>query len=324
MRQLVAAGKLISAMRDPALPVEAISAGELSPAGNASPVSPAVAASPQPLDYGRSRRPWRPRGRHVASWVVLAACAGGAWFVGREARDRTQSLLYARQAAAYVEPAPTVTYEPDPTLAAALIDAGTHRPLELSGDAPSTPPAAKIEPESFGLFRAALARQSLEAVGAMVFLHELTTPGGVRRIVAVHYLPGDLNAADVSGAGLVARIFEPGGFLRPPDYLADAHARLLVSADAPDLPPVPSPQSARSAPPVRWFAGQPDEGNPSHFTVDYELGGVRGTVDGYLTNDGRTVRMKARSNADEPAEPDPAVSQVALPDPHPPAGPRYW
>ena len=282
-------------MRDPALPVEPLPV----------PHPPSGVPGPQPLDYGRSLRPWRLRKRHVLLAALLVLCAGGSWHVGRDARDRTQNLLYARQAAAHVEPARTVAFEPDPARAAALVEAGTHAPLAdglsngLSGaPADSAIAAAKIkEPESFGLFRAALARQSLEAVGALVFLHELTTPGGVRRIVAVHYLPYCLDGPDAAGAGLVARIFEPGGFISAPAYVGDAQARLLVPANpAPAAPPA-----------VRWFAGQPDAEDASHFTLDYELAGRHGTVDGYLTNAGRCVRMKAR--AAEAATPDAATSR---------------
>ena len=47
---------------------------------------------------------------------------------------------------------------------------------------------------------------------------------------------------------------------------------------------------------LRWYAGQPDELDPTHFTIDYEIAGQRGTIDGYLSDDGRRVRMQARPN----------------------------
>jgi hypothetical protein len=45
---------------------------------------------------------------------------------------------------------------------------------------------------------------------------------------------------------------------------------------------------------LRWYAGQPDELDSTHFTIDYEISGHRGTIDGYLSDDGRQVRMQAR------------------------------
>ena len=269
------------------------------------------------LDYGRSRRPWRAGKRHAVLLGLLLVCAAGSWTVGREARQRTQSLLYARQAARHVESAGTVVFEPDPARAEALVRAGTHRPL--AADAPA--PVARIEPDSFRTFRDALATPSFEAMGALVFLHELTTPSGARRVVAVHFLPYMLDGRDLGDAGLVARIFEPGGFLRPPSHVGDAQARLLVPVDPPaaaaghaaagdgvsatwtDLPYKPLP--------LRWFAGQPDAADPSHFTLDYELDGVHGTVDGYLTDDGGSVRMQARDAGDRPAAAGTPVAEAS-------------
>ena len=254
---------------------------------------------PQPavtLDYGRSRRPWRLRKRHLLVAVTLAGCAAGSWTVGREARQRTQNLLYVRQAARHVEPAETVVFEPDPARAAGLVRAGTHQPLTKS----AVSPAGRVEPDSFRVLRQALAQSSFEAMGALVFLHELTTPSGARRIVAVHFLPYVLEGTEGGGgAGLVARIFETGGYFGPPVYVGDSNARMLVPADAPALVATSIPPAA--AVPLRWFAGQPDADDPSHFTLDYELDGVHGTVDGYLTDDGGSVRMQARDAADRPA-----------------------
>ena len=36
---------------------------------------------------------------------------------------------------------------------------------------------------------------------------------------------------------------------------------------------------------VRFYAGQLDPNDPSHFTIDYELNGVRNVIDGWLTDD---------------------------------------
>ena len=288
----------------------------------------ARAAIPRALDYGRGRQPWRLRPRHVAVAVALAGCVAGSWTVGREARARTQNVLYARQAARHVEPAETVVFEPDPIRAASLISAGTHDALTFPGAtgvglAPM--PAARAEPDSFSVFRDALARRELRVAGALIFLHELTTPGGVRRVVAVHFLPQYLAGEDVGGGpGLVARVFEPGGLISAPRYVGEAEARMLSPAlhDQPAAPPTHDPAgemltlasldplanmglmppegrplcTTGLGPLPRWFAGQPDADDASHFTINYEIDGVPGTVDGYLSDDGRSVRMQARAN----------------------------
>lgn len=43
----------------------------------------------------------------------------------------------------------------------------------------------------------------------------------------------------------------------------------------------------------RFYAGQPDSADPSHFTIDYDLDGKRGTIDGRLKDDG-TVSLEPR------------------------------
>ena len=39
----------------------------------------------------------------------------------------------------------------------------------------------------------------------------------------------------------------------------------------------------------KFFAGQPDANNPSHFTFEFELNGTRRTCDAWLNNDGQLI-----------------------------------
>ena len=43
----------------------------------------------------------------------------------------------------------------------------------------------------------------------------------------------------------------------------------------------------------RFFAGQPDPNDASHFSIDYEVEGEKGTIDGWL-QDNDTVKMEVR------------------------------
>lgn len=43
----------------------------------------------------------------------------------------------------------------------------------------------------------------------------------------------------------------------------------------------------------RFFAGQPDPNDESHFTIDYEVDGIRNTIDGWLLDDD-TVKLEPR------------------------------
>jgi hypothetical protein len=44
---------------------------------------------------------------------------------------------------------------------------------------------------------------------------------------------------------------------------------------------------------LRLFAGQPNSQDESHFTIGYELGGVPGTIDGWLRDNGY-IELKTR------------------------------
>jgi hypothetical protein len=276
-----------------------------------------TAASVRPLEYGRGgQASWRLRKRHVIVAALLLGCVTGSWVVGRSAREHTQNLLYVRQASRHVEPANTIVFESDPARAQALLDAGTH--IALAGGSAS--PAVLREPDSLRLLRGASGGAALETMGALVFLHELVTPSGARRIVAVQFLPHYIDGRTLPGAGLVAYIFEPGGLVSAPRQVGQSHARLLVPVEqAPlfpetqDIDPLLQSNSAAAClgttsgvleqafdpwggtQGLRWYAGQPDELDSTHFTIDYEIAGIRGTVDGYLSDDGGHVRMQPRA-----------------------------
>lgn len=266
--------------------------------------------------------------------LVLIACIGGSWLLGRAARAQAQTLLYVSQAARHVDKDTTIAFEGDPEAARKLIESGSHYALDTTGDS-----AAINNPDSLEVFREAIDAEAFDAAGALVFLHELTTPSGMRRIVVVHYLPQYINGHLNPHAGLIAHIFEPGGLLSRPKLIGESRSKLLISADRfpdpqqrgddlaglhPDLDleksPVEPPEAAAfpsdlegdlhlgltspvlrqafdpwgRSPAARWYAGQPDQDDPSHFTIDFELDGRAGTIDGFLADDGRHVRMQAR------------------------------
>ena len=282
---------------------------------------PSPPAVPETLSYGR-QRPRGVRWRYAGLVALLAVCTLASWGVGRTAKAKTQAVLYESQVARHVEAAETVVYEPTAEGALALIEAGGHEGVhpEHAGGAG----ARLIDPQAYVAFRRALgvAASELgdraEEIGAMVFLHELRTDAGVRRIVAVRFLPWAIDPkAGLPTAGLVAHVFEPGGWLGRPKWVATSRAPVLV----PEPGPTPRANAFAAAwddrfcdgemrygvlsdvfgpgGGIRWFAGQPDAFDASHFTLGFELvDGRRGTVDGYLSEDGATVHMKVRPDAD--------------------------
>lgn len=307
--------------------------------GDASPVMAEVdvlQAVPA-LEYGRDqRRAYTPRrfSKHAIVALVLVVFTAGSWIIGRTARGTVQDALYLRQARTHVDDASTVVLDTDPIRAAGLIDAGSHRPL--SGDGYQTVSdndatqliAARPDPDAFGVFREVLSDETIEQFdrnidryGALVFLHELTTASGLQRIVAIRYLPRALAGPATSESGLVAQVFESRGFARKPRHVATSVAPLLLPADEPKLnearrrllqrqcevQPGLTTDVLRNTfmplgpePSMRWYAGQPDLANSAHFTIDFEIDGLRRTVDGYLTEDGGTVEMFVRPESIEP------------------------
>ena len=213
------------------------------------------------------------------------------------ARAKAQAVMYERQAARHAEPAGTLAH-----------DSAAPTPAKL-------PPPASYDSLRRAAERAAGHLDELDGPGTLLFLHELTTSTGVRRIVAVRYLPWAVNGPPTASlapaaSGLVAEVFEAGGWL--------GGGRLVGSSHAPILMPVESPTAfdgiardcrtgdlAASLGGLRWFAGEPDPADPTHFTLGFDFAGRGGgTVDGYLTPDGSAVRMTVRPAARE-ADADP-------------------
>ena len=46
---------------------------------------------------------------------------------------------------------------------------------------------------------------------------------------------------------------------------------------------------------LRFYAGQPDPNDSSHFTIAYQLDGRAGTIDGWMRNEG--LELKPREGA---------------------------
>lgn len=294
-----------------------------------------IPAKPTALSYGRGQRGYQFRWRHAFLVGVLVLCTSASWMVGRTARAKAQVLIDENAAASFVLKADTVVFDSDPASAAKLIDAGTHQSLSDQTDSP----AAILEPAEYARFKAALgtAAAAIDEYGALVFLHELTTSSGTRRIVAVRFLPWVIDGKIVSGTtGLVAQVFEPGGLFHRAEYLGDSNAPVLLpaleataadDADAWHWTPGANPCLAETSPlmrnvfdpygtgetAIRWYAGQPDLTDSSHFTLDFQYNGQRGTVDGYLTADGSAIEMFVRPPL-EMARAAPAPKSILWPN----------
>jgi hypothetical protein len=118
----------------------------------------------------------------------------------------------------------------------------------------------------------------------IVFLHELRSPAGHLRLVAVNYFVG-------TGA-FECFVFQPaswGGQLvraNPPGSPGSGtpHVLDLVLSDF-----TATPQKNL----LRIYEGQPDDLDKSHFTIKYEMSGQTGLIDGWL-RDNEEVRLRPR------------------------------
>jgi hypothetical protein len=104
-----------------------------------------------------------------------------------------------------------------------------------------------------------------------IFLHEMRRPNGMRCLLSLTVSP----MFPIEQAGFRVQCLQWNISFWPHlskwDYLTVA------------------PGSGSSQSHWKFYAGQPDANNPSHFTFDFELDGQRHTCDGWLDNDGKLI-----------------------------------
>jgi hypothetical protein len=132
---------------------------------------------------------------------------------------------------------------------------------------------------------------------ALLFASQLTSPAGNQRLVMLEMevkLDGTKLANDeykvAINRKLSYRVCQPKMAGSWPDEVRNGVSLKIVQAGDRNVIPIKWVDGTlRSARPkeynLRFFAGQTDPKDPSHFTVDYEVGGVKSTIDGWLTDD---------------------------------------
>jgi hypothetical protein len=160
----------------------------------------------------------------------------------------------------------------------------------------------------------------------LVYLHGMKTPSGEERLVYVvvegdmrsprtWFAPGQKPAPGAQSTEtqalegsvsktlrLVAVPSRPAEGSKHPRILDEEAAVLEILPNSATEWMVPfhrdAPSGGKPAPVVldprdrfRFYAGQPDPADPGHFTIDYELDGVKGKIHGRLNNDG-AVELK--------------------------------
>jgi hypothetical protein len=228
--------------------------------------------------------------RRLRRWAVLGAtllvaAAAPLWWP--PAWRQAQLLHWQRQCARYSAPAGQVAYSEDPAKVARLGNAPDY--IQPVRDSVGT------VPEAWSRFYSIVSPPGLRSLGT-VFLHRRQSPNGTERLIALDVVSTDIKV----GAGPYGR----GSFTWP-----HIHARSFRMA-GPLGDPVekrcwPSARSAIEFPftDVTLYAGQPDPGDPSHFTIGYTGStGESGIIDGWLRDDGLValeMREPSTSRADD-------------------------
>lgn len=240
------------------------------------------------LEYGKHRpRFWRNfwlavAGVLVAGVIFCCLMWGKAWY-------RHVAVYYWQgRCLNYTAPATQVVYEEDVARGEALVRAdgrnyfqGRPRSMESYGD--GRPPKEVVgdpltirrvtEWEHFARALPTATRFGFAGVeGPVLFMHERETPKGEKRLVVVSYDPeSDLHLTE--NIDLMVQEMEPGTLGA---YPRDIPGTMFYDVMGSVLPPKH----------MRFYAGQADAKDATHFMIDYEAWGQRDTVDGWLENSG--------------------------------------
>jgi hypothetical protein len=238
------------------------------------------------LDYQTPAAPQRRRPLPVIRITLVLAALVLALVYGAEPVVKTVQAWpekYRRsRCMRYSAAASQVAYDEDFERSAALVQADpAHYHGQVKADAQAT------ENSSVGRIAEPLAAWKGHHLRTdfPVFLHaRRPRGGGEERLVIVcpvhgrwaarpgqEFIRRQFNCDVDLGEGKLVQSFPEVGFFRP-DAAADA---------------------------VRYYAGQPDPGDESHFTIDFDLGARHGVIDGWLRGDDH-IEMAVRPGSGVP------------------------
>jgi len=212
--------------------------------------------------------------RRVFLALALMAIVAAAARWGRPAYDRAALLYHQHACMNYLAPADQVVFDSDPAHAVSL---ATDPDFVLSGGC-----AFRRSPNDWQPFKLTPAWMP-PTQQAMIFLHERRAAGGMPRLVAIE------RDAGPDCLAFSASVFEPMGIRRPLNLKAVTAG---MSSDVGDT---------TTHPDTRFFAGQPDPIDPSHFTIRYERAGATHLIDGYLLTD-NSITLTQRDKAADASE----------------------
>jgi hypothetical protein len=203
--------------------------------------------------------------------AFIAIATAAAWR-GRPAYDLAALLYHQHVCMNYCAPADQVVFDSDPAHATALAN---HPNFVISGGC-----AFRRSPKDWQPLKVTPAWMP-PTPQAVIFLHERRAAGGTPRLVVIE------RDAGPDCLAFSASVFEPAGVSRPLTAVPFG-----MSSDVGDT-------STHAD--TRFFAGQPDPADPSHFTIRYVRAGATHLIDGYLLAD-NSIILTQRDKVSDGAE----------------------
>jgi hypothetical protein len=248
-----------------------------------------VPIDPLQLDYAPPPARHRQRFRRALLLILVIAVFWTLAEYGPDTARRLRLLYVQGRCARFEFPANTVIFDSDRAARAPLL-ANPEDYVALD-DAQVWPVTgvARREPACWASLKDILfAGRTFWPPGPpapKVMVHLLTTADGKQqRLVAIIFAPAAPLPPSASpiyaspGIGLVAAIVQPGTWDTPPRW--DGNSDFLRA-------------NFDSAKHLKFYAAQLDPKDPSRFTIQYEIDGQSGTVEGKLEDDG-SVTLKVR------------------------------
>lgn len=199
-------------------------------------------------------------------WVVLILCIGisaGVWFYRISIETRLEISVAIWRCQRYSLPQEQIVYDEGSSSSQKLIAQGRTFSFRSSGPAQGAAELQCIPWQNLHLPRECYS-------DSPVFLHELTSPNGHRRLVAVFMTPG----SECFGFCVVkASVFSE------PEVLHRHHGFNII---------YPSLNRTDDSP-LQLHAGQTDMNDMSHFTIAYDCPNGSGVVDGWLRDEDYVV-----------------------------------
>lgn len=233
-----------------------------------------VSSKARRIDYAPPQPVWRRRTAKRAFALILFLSIGalGTWKFGPLAWHRVSLVNAQRRCLQLQMPPKLVVFDNDPREGLALrYKDDSQYYLDSAG------PVGWCSQDWMKFI--ALLEPPGRRPSATLYLGTRNTPAGAARLVVVTAYPD--TSAGMPTLLISTTVIEQGTVLAPARQLPGAG--VTFESRQPLLP------NCR----VRYFAGQADAADSSHFTVDYEVNSEQYVLDGYLRDDD-IVRLESR------------------------------